>query len=84
MDSCAARTVDLPPVTVHFDLTALLEIPIFIGSLDVEAFIHWLNKIDWFFKIMEISEECKVAIVSTNLREEQKIGGRVYVINVIG
>ena len=34
-----------------------MELPSFNGQLNIEAFLDWLNEVEWFFDYMDIEEE---------------------------
>ncbi|GJY91727.1 potassium channel AKT1-like protein [Tanacetum coccineum] len=47
------------------------EIPNFVGNLDIEAVLDWLNEVNKFFNIMDVSEEEQVKTTRGYLDEDE-------------
>ncbi|CAA3027904.1 Hypothetical predicted protein [Olea europaea subsp. europaea] len=60
------------------------EILIFNGSLEMEAFIDWLNEAERFLKSWRSVKNIRLQLLRTNLREEQEPGGEVFLLNITG
>ncbi|GLT84055.1 hypothetical protein SLE2022_023070 [Rubroshorea leprosula] len=45
-----------------------VDLPTFDGSLDIEGFLDWLSKVDWFSDYMDTPEEKKVKLVAYRLK----------------
>ncbi|PKI37376.1 hypothetical protein CRG98_042253 [Punica granatum] len=39
------------------DFRLKVDIPVFIGCLDIEEFLDWLSKVNWFFEYTKLPEE---------------------------
>ncbi|GKB46713.1 transposon ty3-I gag-pol polyprotein [Tanacetum coccineum] len=53
---------------IWFPYRVKVEIPNFVGNLDIEAVLDWLYEVDKFFDIMEVPEEEQVKVVAYKLR----------------